>query len=230
MTDGPVLKNKGTLADEAMHTIRAELLSGRWPAGARIAVEETAEWLGISPSPVREALRTLSSEGLVVMLPQRGFRVPAISVEDLEDTYRLRVLLDPLATRLAAARFTPRHAKAVQRALEELKAAYATEDWKAIDIAHRRFHFGIYDVAESAWLTRFISMLWDNSQRYQHLSLPLRGSLVDRATAHQRILDACAANDEQLAAERMHEHLERTYSLVRKLLEEQHSRPGDKEA
>jgi DNA-binding GntR family transcriptional regulator len=218
-----------TLADHALQAIREELLSGRWAAGSRIRLEETAEWLGMSLGPVREALRTLASEGLAVPLPQRGFRVPDISVADLEDTYRLRMMLDPLAVKLATPRLTPERLEAVAEAFADLCDAYRQEDWAVIDRAHRRFHFGINDAAGAPWLIRLCSMLWSNSQRYQHLSLPLRGSAEQRAEAHLGILEACRAGDAELAAERTREHLERTYLIVRRLLERQRASDGQTE-
>src|SRR5690242_4657103 len=84
-----------TLVERAAEGLRAEILDGTLAPGDRVHLADAAERLGMSMVPVREALRSLASEGLVYAVPQRGYRVSELSLDDLEDTYRLRVELDP---------------------------------------------------------------------------------------------------------------------------------------
>src|ERR1700742_5190631 len=90
-----------TLVEYAAGEIREQILSGEMAAGERILLDEVAEELGISPIPLREALRTLATEGLVAPLPRRGYTVAPVTVADLEETYRVRLVLEPLAVKLA---------------------------------------------------------------------------------------------------------------------------------
>src|SRR5687768_7127360 len=99
--------SQSTRVDVAISAIRHEILSGTLPPNGRVHINELAARLQMSPIPVREALRALASEGLLVAVPQRGYRVRATSTADLEETYRLRLLLDPLATRLAVPNLSP---------------------------------------------------------------------------------------------------------------------------
>jgi DNA-binding GntR family transcriptional regulator len=88
-------------ADRAYSALRGGILDGRYGSGARLGEIEVADELGLSRTPVREALRRLGSEGLVEVQPRRGARVRAWSTQDLEETYELRALLEGLAARRA---------------------------------------------------------------------------------------------------------------------------------
>lgn len=207
-----------TLVDLATRALRDELLSGRLPSGSRIHLGETARRLGMSPIPVREALRTLATEGLVVSLPHRGYRVPEARLSDLEDTYRLRLVLDPMAVELAVPKLTPEHLERASRALSELGAGLRAGDWDRVRVANRDFHFAIYEAADAPWLLKLISMLWENSERYQRVASPGRGTARQRINEHRRILDAVRWQDASKAATLTYEHLHRTYTMARERL------------
>ena len=206
---------RSTLAHRAAEALRDDLRSGRLEPGARIHLSETAAQLGMSPIPVREALRTLASEGLVVAVPNRGYRVPEVSLADLEDTYRLRMILDPLAVELAVPNLTPDELNRAEEALARLAAALRAEDWAGIRAANRDFHFVLYEAAGSPWLLRMISILWEASERYQRLSSPYRGTRASRRKEHLAILAACRAGETERAVRTMHDHLHRTYVIAR---------------
>lgn len=214
MEEGPAKRGQ-TLVDVALAALRRDLNEGVLAPGARIGLGETAAALGMSPIPVREALRTLASEGLVIALPQRGYRVPASTLEDLEDLYRLRLLLDPLATELAVPNLTDADLTAAEDALERLHAALVAGDWHAVRVANREFHFVLYAGSRSPWLVKLVSMLWDASERYQLDAGPGRGTPKQRREEHARILRACRARKAAAAAELMHAHLRRTLELAR---------------
>lgn len=206
-----------TLAERAADLLREQVIGGELPPGSRVKAEDVAERLGMSPIPVREALRALAAGGLLVALPRRGYRVAEISQEDLEDIYRLRVLLDPLAVRLAVPELTAERHAEIEDAFAHLVDAYAADDWDAHRVHHRRFHFGIYDACGSPWLLRIIAMLWESSERYQRLSVLRRDSIEDRAAEHRGIMEACRRGDAQDAARRMRDHLELTLRSVKRL-------------
>jgi DNA-binding GntR family transcriptional regulator len=218
VTEAPVAVGRDTLVDLAARALRDELQSGRLQAGSRIHLGETAARLGMSPIPVREALRTLATEGLVVSLPHRGYRVPEANLADLEDTYRLRLILDPLAVELAVPNLTPEHVARAEAALARLEAALKAGEWAEIRAANRDFHLAFYEASGSPWLLKLISMLWESSERYQRLSAPYRGTTAQRKAEHVAILEACRSGKARRAAELMHEHLNRTYTMARKAL------------
>jgi DNA-binding GntR family transcriptional regulator len=210
--------NVMTLVEYAAGEIREQILSGEMAADERILLDEVAEDLGISQIPLREALRTLATEGLVAPLPRRGYTVAPVTVADLEETYRVRLVLEPLAVQLAVPVLTPENIDQLRKELEQLDVATAAEDWPAHRLHHRAFHFGIYEKCNSSWLIRFTDMLWANSDRYQRMTTQIRGELGDRMVEHRAVLDACARGEAEEAGERMHEHLEHAFTTLREYL------------
>jgi DNA-binding GntR family transcriptional regulator len=205
-----------TYADYATRTLREAILNGDLAPGTPLRLHALARQLGVSVAPVRETLQRLRSEGLVDQVPQRSAFVSAVSIEDLEDTYSVRVTIEALAVRRAAARMSARQYEALARCLDEYEAAYRRRDEVAGRAAHRRFHFGLYEVAQSGWLMRFIAPLWENSERYRRLTLRRRGSLASRRREHKQILEACRRGQGEKAAELMAQHLLKTVELVRR--------------
>jgi len=206
-----------TLVERARDVLRDDILSGKLRPGERVHLNDAATRLGVSPGPVREALRALASEGLVVPLSQRGYRVTEVSIEDLNDTYRLRQILDPLAVSLAVPHLTRPQIDEISDAFEKLASAFENNDWAGISHHHRRFHFGIYNACGSPWLIRILAMLWDNSARYQRISAYGRGSHEERKDEHRQILLACSAGDAERASLLMRDHLARTERAVERI-------------
>lgn len=208
------VEGRSTLVDHATQALRQQLLTGELAPGSRIHLGETATRLSMSPIPVREALRTLATEGLVVALPHRGYRVPKANLADLEDIYRLRLVLDPMAVELAVPKLTAHDLDAARGALGDLDAALRDEDWRRVRLANHAFHFAVYEAADAPWLLKLISMLWENSERYQRIASPGRGTAKQRIDEHRRILRAVERGDGERAAALTYEHLSRTYSMA----------------
>jgi DNA-binding GntR family transcriptional regulator len=207
-----------TLVEYAASEIREQILSGELAAGERILLDEVADDLGISPIPLREALRTLATEGLVAPLPRRGYTVAPVTVADLEETYRVRLVLEPLAVKLAVPVLEPADIENLRKELETLSAVIAAEDWPEHRTHHRAFHFGIYEKCNSSWLIRFTDMLWANSDRYQRMTTQIRGELGDRMKEHKAVLDACAEGNAEGAGELMRVHLDHAFTTLRDYL------------
>jgi DNA-binding GntR family transcriptional regulator len=187
-----------TLAERAFATLHEAVVTGVLPPGERLPIEELAELLEMSPMPIREALRQLDSAGLVENIPHRGARVTELSIGDLREVYEARLALEPLAVRHAAEQFTP----------------YKSRDLRTIWATHTAFHFALYNAAHSRWMTRLIQPLWETSERYRFAMLPVRINLDERRLEHERILEACAAHDPEVAAIELHNHLARTANLI----------------
>jgi DNA-binding GntR family transcriptional regulator len=209
-----------SLADLAAESLREDVLSGELAAGDRILLDAVASELGMSNIPVREALRTLATEGLVVAVPNRGYVVVAASVEDLDEAYRLRMMLEPLAVRLAVPRLSEPDLHQLEEQLDLLNEAFAGDDWRSYRVHHRDFHFGIYQKSNSRWLVRLTEMLWLNTQRYQRMTTRISGELEERAREHRDILEACRRRAADDAADLMHDHLFRAKDKIRAFLVE----------
>lgn len=203
-----------TMAQAAFEELQDGILAGDLAPGSPLRLEELAASLDMSVSPVREAIRRLESLGLAVHEPHRGARVAVLAVEDLHDTYDLRLTLETLAVRRAAARFTAADAAVARGHLEAYAAAHGRGDLRAARAAHAAFHFHLYELSGSTWLVRAIRPAWENAERYRAASLPQRGSLRARQEEHARIIEACVQREPDRAAEELYRHLALTANLV----------------
>jgi DNA-binding GntR family transcriptional regulator len=167
----------------------------------------------MSISPVREAVRRLETLGLAVHVPHRGARVAELALDDLHDTYEVRLALETLAVRKAAAAFTAADAEQARAHLNAYAEARGRDDARAARAAHTAFHFTLYHAAGSDWLVRLIRPAWENSERYRSLSLQKR-IWTDRQREHERIVGACARHAPAEAALELKRHLTVTANLV----------------
>jgi DNA-binding GntR family transcriptional regulator len=211
----PLVRPDGyrTLSEQAFAALHAAILSGTLAPGQRLPITELAAQLGMSPMPIREAMRQLSAVGLVENVPHRGARVTDLSVDDLREVYEARLALEPLAVRKAAGRLSPQEAERAAADLRRLADAYRDGDADAAWSAHTSFHFTLYAAASSRWLERLITPLWESSERYRRVSAVGRG-LRERNEEHEAILAACVAGDAERAAATLHDHLARTANLI----------------
>jgi DNA-binding GntR family transcriptional regulator len=207
-----------TRVDYAAERLREGILAGDLPAGERIHLDAIAQSLGMSAIPLREALRVLGGEGLVVPSPHRGYTVAPVTVADLDEIYRMRLLLEPLAVKLGVPHLRGSDHVFLAEQLDRFERAYREENWADYRIHHRAFHFGIYDRSNAAWLLRFTDVLWLNIERYQRMTALIAGELEQRMSEHRQILAACIAADGDRAAELMHDHLELSATKIRAFL------------
>ena len=201
------------MAEAAVAELQESIVSGELPAGAPLRLQELASALGMSISPVREAVRRLESLGLAVHVPHRGARVAELAIEDLYDTYEARLALETLAVRRAAAGFTDEDAARARAFLLEYASFDGEGDRREARRAHAAFHFTLYAASGSEWLVRLIRPAWENCERYRALSLAGR-TAPDRRREHEAILDACVRHDPDEAAREVRRHLSLTANLV----------------
>ena len=202
-----------TMAEVAVAELQEAIVSGELAPGAPLRLEDLARTLGMSISPVREAVRRLETLGLAIHVPHRGARVTELAIEDLHDTYEARLALETIAVRRAAARFTAEDEQRASAFLAEYAGSNRRGDGRAARRAHADFHFALYAASGSDWLVRLIRPAWENCERYRALSLSGR-SLRQRRTEHERILAACVRHDPDEAAEQLRLHLALTANLV----------------
>ncbi|HYZ81889.1 MAG TPA: GntR family transcriptional regulator [Solirubrobacteraceae bacterium] len=197
-----------TLAEKAYDTLHTAIITGALRPGARLPIEELAEHLEMSPMPIREAVRRLDAVGLVENVPHRGARVKDLSVTDLAEVYEVRLSLETTAIRRAAERFSDEHLERARLSLGVLETM-ADDASVATSEAHARFHFALYEAAESVWLLRVIRPVWQVSERYA-LEWPQARRLAERASEHREMLAACEAHDPDRAATALRDHLATT--------------------
>jgi DNA-binding GntR family transcriptional regulator len=208
-----------SLAETAWRHIREQILYGELASGSPIRVKELAEYLGMSMMPVREAVKRLQQEGLIVQEAHKEPMVAPLSVADMEDVYRVRIALEGLAVELACAHIDEVSYQRLNDLLDRFENAYNAGDVKDGREFHRLFHIELAATGGSAALNRLIPSLIDTSERYRELSVPQRGSAAERRKEHQIILDACMSRRVEETRALLTEHLLKTVSLVRKALD-----------
>ena len=198
-----------TMAEYALEQLREAIILGELPAGTPLRLDELARSLGMSISPIREAVRQLEALGLAKHVPHQGARVLDFDVEELRDLFQIRLSLESLAVRRAAEKFTDAHAAAARVALERFDAMRGAGDVRETMRAHTDFHFTLYEASACAWLVSLIRPVWDRSERFRPALLASAGEPQDlHRTFDERLLDACASHDPDAAAQALYEHLE----------------------
>ena len=172
------LDDQQQLTDRVLAALREAITSGRLPADARIKQEQIAAELGVSRTPVREALHLLEQEGLVRLVPRRGALVQGFTAADVRELYELRELLEPAAAALATARATDADREAVQR------LAGLTERRRGGFEANRDFHRALCAPCGNGLVMRTLDSVWTHRAAQRALRLP--GAAGRRRRAHGR--------------------------------------------
>jgi DNA-binding GntR family transcriptional regulator len=199
-----------TMAEAALERLREAIILGELTPGTPLRLEDLARSLGMSISPIREAVRQLEARGLAEHVPHHGAKVVALEIEELRELFSIRLALETMAVRRAAELFGPADEQAARSHLAELDAARRGRDPRAAVRTHTAFHFTLYEAARSASLLRLIRPAWDSCERYRPVLLGAGGgSPQDRhAELDRELLDACAAHDPDRAAAALYDHLE----------------------
>jgi DNA-binding GntR family transcriptional regulator len=198
-----------TMAEFALEQLREAIILGELPAGTPLRLDELARSLGMSISPIREAVRQLEALGLAKHVPHQGARVLDFDVDELRDLFEVRLTLESLAVRRAAERFTTADAETARGHLERLDATRDVGDVRQTMRAHTDFHFTLYEASQSSWLVSLIRPAWDRSERFRPALFSPAGEPQERHREMDgRLLEACVAHDPQAAAHALFEHLE----------------------
>ncbi|PNH80192.1 GntR family transcriptional regulator [Arthrobacter sp. AFG20] len=206
MSTTNVFSSKGSLA---YNELRQLILSGGLAPGSRISQYELAENMQMSITPLREAIRRLSSEGLIIMDTHRDSRVAAMSAAEARELLEVRLSLEPSATELAASRRTDADIDAIRAAAEKLLPVTRVWGEDAIK-AHREFHRAVYSASHNVTMIKLLDDLWDKSDRYRRVGLELPDGDEPRTidlNQHHQILELVIAGDGAGAAELARTHI-----------------------
>lgn len=155
------------LRDVVFNTLRQGILTGELKPGERLMEIHLAEKLGVSRTPIREAIRMLELEGLVTMIPRKGAEVAKISEDDLKDVLEVRKVLESLATRLACERITDEQKELLKKAAEEFVQSTKSGDATTIAMADVKFHDEIINASGNKRLAQMINNLAERIYRYR---------------------------------------------------------------
>jgi DNA-binding GntR family transcriptional regulator len=199
-----------TKSDFAYMRVRELILSGELEPGAVINQAVLARQIGISTTPLREALKRLKQQKLVELDAHRDARVTPLDAEEARDLLEMRRSLDPLAASLAADRRTKLDIAEMRSSLEGLDALPSNPTVQQL-VAHRRFHAAIYRASHNALLVETLDGLWDTADRYRRHGLQVERSPEERALKareHTLLFEAIVEGDGDTAADVMRTHIE----------------------
>ncbi|MBB5753996.1 GntR family transcriptional regulator [Prosthecomicrobium pneumaticum] len=208
-------KLKGaTLAEQAYEELRSQIVSGRLPAGQRLAPDQLADALGISQTPVKEAIALLERDGLVVGEARRGTTVRQFAPADIEEVFEARTLLELHAVRraMAAGRITPAFVARLRAVLEAhiAEVMKQTEDGLAAAIAlDREFHELIVERGGNETIAGWHSVIQRQTQTIKNFTLKTY-TLERTMQEHTAIVEALAGGDAEAAADALRFHLEKS--------------------
>jgi DNA-binding GntR family transcriptional regulator len=213
----PQLEGPRTISGAVAARLRAEIVAGELPAGTRLRQVEIARRLGVSTTPVREALAALQREGLVQLHEQRGAVVFLPSVDDLREHYEIRIALEELAVAKAAEQFELSWAVPLEALLQEMRTGPPAERYLELN---QRFHSELYTRSGRERLVEMIAALRDASSAYLNIFHATRDFPVEHLDAeHHEILQACMARDPARASAAVRDHLMQTVDRVATYLE-----------
>ncbi len=205
----PALAERVNRSEEAHAILREAISSGRMSPGQIHSVQALAEQLGVSRTPVREALLQLARQGLVEPVRNRGFLVVERSLQDVRDIFEIRLLLEPAAARAAARRANAEDVDRMQAHYHEMTAAARAGDADTMWKQDRAFHLAILEASGNSRLAQYIDALRDLIQRRGQLTTRSR-QLQAIAREHGPILDAMEKRDGAGAEQAMRHHTRQT--------------------
>jgi DNA-binding GntR family transcriptional regulator len=188
--------------------LKDQIISGDLAPGSRLIELSIAADFGVSRTPVREALKRLAAENLVLADPARGMIVHAPDAGEIEDVFIVREALDGLAARLAAHRITPSELSRLRLIVDTMRQAIQSDRREQIVIANQRFHDVIYAAAGNAMLARVASDLRDFVRRFSTLPFASPERVEHVLAEHEAILAALEAHNPEAAQSASNGHLE----------------------
>jgi DNA-binding GntR family transcriptional regulator len=206
----PVNDTARSMVDSAYEQIRRRILDNAWPPGHRALEREVAVELGMSRTPVREALMRLQNEGLVEVIPRHGVRVLPVSGVDMQEIYEILTALECMAAELLAARKPSGEELApLVDAIDAMSKALQADDLDAWGAADERFHQHLVDLAGNRHLQATVLNHWDRTHRARMFSLRLRPKPVNSTKEHMQMVERLRAGDGEGAARVTRAHRER---------------------
>lgn len=211
------------LRDVVFYTLRQAILKGELEPGERLMEMQLAEQLGVSRTPIREAIRKLELEGLVLMIPRRGAIVAKITEKDLKDVLEVRASLERLSTKLACERMEEETIEELREAQEAFKAALRGDDITLQAQKDVEFHDVIYKSTNNLRLIQMLNNLREQMYRYRLEYLKDGTSHQKLVEEHEAIIEALSRRDTEETTNIMVGHVYNQEQAVRRKIHEAES-------
>jgi len=200
------------LREIVFESMREAIISGVLPPGERLMEIQLAEEMGVSRTPVREAIRKLELEGFVVMVPRKGAYVAGVSLKDVADVFEIRAALEGLAAGLAAERATDEEIEQMERMV--LYKEDEEADLDRIVAFDTDFHALVYQASRNERLIQILGNIREQIQRFRSVSLAVPGRIKEAIHEHRAIVEAIANHEVEAAAELARTHIETAENVM----------------
>ena len=196
------------LRDVVFNTLRQAILRGELQPGERLMEIQLADKLGVSRTPIREAIRKLELEGLVLMIPRRGAEVAEITEKSLRDVLEVRSALEELAVDLACDRRTEEDIEQLKQAAKDFEEVAESDDVTALAEADVRFHDIIYFATDNQKLIQLLYNLREQMYRYRVEYLKRKEVYDTLFAEHQYIIECIVKRDKIAAKQAVNTHVD----------------------
>lgn len=194
-----------TAPEMAAAALREAIVTGALQGGSTVKQDDVAQLLQISKAPIREALRELQAEGLVEAVKNRGFIVTRMSAVEMDEMFRIRCALEPIAIELAMPMMTSRD---IDKAAAYIEKMENLSDLSWMCDLNLNFHLSLYVASEASHLLKMIRHAHYVSHRYVHASYWAGHSMPASQDEHRAILEACRRRDPELASQLTRQHIQ----------------------
>lgn len=209
------------LRDIVFNTLREAILKGELEPGERLMEIQLASKLGVSRTPIREAIRMLEQEGLAITIPRKGAEVARMTLKDMEDVLEVREALDELAARIACDKITREQLITLKKTKEEFVKSVEEGDIKKLAEADVRFHDVIYNSTDNTKLITLLNNLREQMYRYRIEYLKNPENYQGLLKEHEEIVAALENRDKEMVTEAMHMHVANQALAVKDVIEKQ---------
>ena len=209
------------LRDVVFNTLREAILKGDLKPGERLMELQLASKLGVSRTPIREAIRMLEQEGLAVTTPRKGAEVAKMTLKDMEDVLEIRDALDELAVRIACQKISDEQLKQLEDMKELFEKSTQTGNVKKIAEADVTFHDVIYEATGNPKLVTLLNNLREQVYRYRVEYIKDPNNYPTLIAEHEAILESLKNRDVKNAVEAMHVHVANQAEAVKTVIQEQ---------
>lgn len=222
---GKLIINRQPLHMQVADSIRAMIVAGRFAGGEKVPGNELADELGVSLTPLREALKVLAGEHLIELTPNRGARVTPVTIDETRHLFEVLAGLEALAAELAAARITPTQLRRISQTHEEMRRHFETGDRAKYFDANRRIHDLVVEYAENPILSQLRSQLSVRAERARFLSVAVGTGRGLAMSDHELLVEALSRGDGAEAHRVWRKHLLRSGEECCAVLRHEASQP-----
>ena len=207
------------LRDVVFNTLRQEILTGKLKPGERLMEIHLANKLGVSRTPIREAIRRLELDGLVIMIPHKGAQVAQISWKSLKDVLEVRRTLDVFAIELACERITDKELGILEKACEKFEEAVNTKDARKIAEADVAFHDIIVESTGNERLIQLVGNLSEQMYRYRFEYIQDAAEHQTLVQEHREMYESIRTKDKEMAVGVVKKHIDNQEEAIIRLLQ-----------